>query len=454
MTMAPLRLHATAVALPLPGGDYGAVILRGPAGAGKSDLALRLIESGAVLVADDQVLLRRDDGGIRVRPPAALEGLMELRGQGIRKFPHLSDVPLLLVVDLVDPTSLERMPDPARVTILEESLPHLNAAAFEASAAAKVRQAYLAVAAGSGQAAEVVDELHGEADSSSEKVNKSRLVLVTGMSGAGRATALHILEDFGYEAIDNLPMDLLEQLVVGNTELRNLAIGIDCRTHRFSAETFLNVLGRLRSMEPARLETSLLFLDGSDDALERRFTATRRRHPLTLDRPLTDGILAERSLLAPLQTAADLVVDTTDLRPVDLQHLLKSRFAMTTTPGMAIFLQSFSYRRGLPRQADLVFDLRFLRNPFYEPTLRSRDGRDSQVAAFIRNDPAYETFFTGLTELLKPLLARYEDEGKTYLTIALGCTGGQHRSVFVAQELTDWAREAGYEVSLNHRELT
>jgi RNase adaptor protein for sRNA GlmZ degradation len=345
------------------------------------------------------------------------------------------------------------MPDPARVTILDESLPHLSAAPFEASAAAKLRQALLAAVAEGGQDAVGGDETPAEGSSVRIEGQKSRLILVTGMSGAGRTTALHVLEDLGYEAIDNLPMDLLEQLVVGNTELRNLAIGIDCRTHRFSAPTFLDVLGRLRADERAGLETSLLFLDGDDDALERRFTTTRRRHPLTLDRPLADGILAERSLLAPLQEAADLVVDTSDLRPVDLQHLMKSHFAMTTTPGMAIFLQSFSYRRGLPRQADLVFDLRFLRNPFYQPALRARDGRDPEVAAFIRGDPAYDPFFAGLTGLLELLLARYEEEGKTYLTIAFGCTGGQHRSVFVAQELTAWARAAGYEVSLNHREL-
>jgi RNase adaptor protein for sRNA GlmZ degradation len=470
------RLHATSVALPLPTGGYGALLLRGAAGSGKSDLALRLMESGAVLVADDQVLLRGDASGITVAPPPALEGLLEVRGQGIRSFPHMADVPLHLVVDLVPAESVVRMPEPAKVTLLGRSLRQLQAAPFEASAVAKVRQALLAAAEASlaadcrpdsaeqavaapQPAAAAAPDSTGQSpgtparDLARDIGDKSRLILVTGMSGAGRTTALHILEDLGYEAIDNLPMDLLEQLVVGEAAARNLAIGIDCRTHRFSAPAFLDVVGRLRAGDSAAIAATLLFLDGKDEVLERRFTTTRRRHPLTLDRPLSDGILAERSLLAPLKKAADLMVDTSGLRPVDLQHLLKSHFTLAGTPGMAIFLQSFSYGRGLPRQADLVLDLRFLSNPFYQPDLRSCDGRDPEVGAFIQNDVAFAPFFDGLTSLLGLLLERYEDEGKTYLTIALGCTGGQHRSVFVAEKLASWARAAGHEVSLSHREL-
>ena len=189
------------------------------------------------------------------------------------------------------------------------------------------------------------------------------------------------------------------------------------------------------------------------EVLERRFTETRRPHPLAADRRVADGIAAERRLIAPLRARADLTVDTTNLNGAELRRLLSGHLGLGDGPVMKIFVTSFSYRGGLPREADLVFDARFLANPHYEPALRPLDGRDPRVADYVANDPAHAAFFEGLTGMLTPLLPRYEREGKSYLTIALGCTGGRHRSVAVAERLAAWLTGIGRPVELAHREL-
>ena len=239
--------------------------------------------------------------------------------------------------------------------------------------------------------------------------------------------------------------------LAGGKLARPLAVGVDSRTRDFSAEALIERL-RLLTGDSA-LEVKLLFLDCSDEVLRRRFTETRRRHPLALDRPVADGIRQERELLDPLRERADLVVDSTDLAIGDLKHLLQGHFRIRAASAAAITVMSFSYRHGLPREADLVFDARFLTNPHYRDELRPLSGKDEPVARFIEADPAWSPFFAALGDLLLPLLPRFEREGKSYLTLAVGCTGGRHRSVFTAERLAQWLRAQGRHVSLRHRDL-
>lgn len=275
------------------------------------------------------------------------------------------------------------------------------------------------------------------------------LLVITGLSGAGRTTALHLLEDLGYEAVDNLPLTFLGNLASG-TGPQPVAIGIDSRTRGFSPAALLE---QIEAQEANCRDVRLIYLTCSDEVLQRRFNETRRRHPLAVDRPVADGIRRERELLAPLHEAADLVIDTSELKIGDLKHLLASHFAADRNAGLAVSVISFSYRQGLPREADLVLDVRFLRNPHYEPTLRDLTGRDPAVVGFIEADAGFAPFFSGLTGLLLPLLPRYEQEGKSYLTIAVGCTGGKHRSVMVAERLAAWLRAQGRQVEIRHRDL-
>jgi UPF0042 nucleotide-binding protein len=279
----------------------------------------------------------------------------------------------------------------------------------------------------------------------------SRLLVVTGMSGAGRSTALKSLEDLGYEAVDNLPLSLLPSLLETPAERPPLAIGIDVRTRDFGVGPLVAALDRV--VAEHHLELSIVFLDCEDDWLVRRYTETRRRHPLAGDRPVIDGILLERQRVSPLRDRADLVIDTTALNPSDLKRILHGHFALNAAPGIAIFVTSFSYRQGLPREADLVFDARFLRNPHYVAALRPLTGRDPDVAAFIAADPDFAPFFERLCQWLAPLVPRFEREGKSYLTIAFGCTGGRHRSVYLAERLAQFLREQHRPVGVNHRDL-
>jgi UPF0042 nucleotide-binding protein len=275
------------------------------------------------------------------------------------------------------------------------------------------------------------------------------LLIITGLSGGGHTTALRLLEDIGYEAVDNLPLSLLGNVTSGAPH-QPIAIGIDSRTRGFSPAALAEQLDHLKA---GRRDVRLIFLVCSDEVLQRRFTETRRRHPLAVDRPVADGIRRERELLAPLHEMADLVIDTSELRIGDLKRVLTSHFAADRTASLAIAVISFSYRQGLPREADLVLDAPFLRNPHYEAGLRDLTGRDAEVVRFIEADSGFAPFFAGLTGLLLPLLPRFEQEGKSYLTLAVGCTGGKHRSVMVAERLAAWLRAQGQSVELRHRDL-
>jgi UPF0042 nucleotide-binding protein len=274
------------------------------------------------------------------------------------------------------------------------------------------------------------------------------LILVTGLSGAGHSTALRALEDLGYEAVDNLPLTFL---TTPESIDRPMAIAVDSRTRGFSPQALLERIERLRA-DPA-LKVSLVFLTCSDEVLQRRYTETRRRHPLAQDRPVADGIRQERLLLDGLSAAADLVIDSSDLAIADLKRLMQGHFGLERQPGLAIAVTSFSYRHGLPREADLVFDVRFLANPHYRPELRDLTGRDAAVGRHVEADPAFGRFFGDLTDMLIPLLPGFEREGKSYLTLAVGCTGGRHRSVFVAERLAAWLTSQGRSVSLRHRDI-
>ena len=277
-----------------------------------------------------------------------------------------------------------------------------------------------------------------------------KLIVVTGMSGAGRSTALKAFEDMGYEAVDNLPLSLLPNLVP-TSDQPPLALGVDVRTRDFAVPALVAALDRL--VEDQDLDLRIVFLDCDDDRLERRYTETRRPHPLAAERPVGDGIRLERERVRPLRERADLVVDTSLLTPGDLKRVLHGNFRLAAEPGLGIFVTSFSFRQGLPRDADLVLDVRFLRNPHYVAGLKPLSGKDRAVGEYIAADPDFPVLFDQLCGWLKPLLSRYEREGKSYLTIAIGCTGGRHRSVYVAERLAEWLRQEGRHVSVAHRDL-
>ena len=281
---------------------------------------------------------------------------------------------------------------------------------------------------------------------------RARLVLVTGLSGAGKTTALKTLEDIGYEAVDNLPLSLLANLVgPAAHHSEALAIDIDVRSRDFTVEAFERAVAPLVARDD--LDVRLLFIDCDDEVLRRRYTETRRRHPLADDRPLIDGIHHERGLIGRLRERADLVIDTSDLGGQDLQRLVDGNFALDDRPGLHIFITSFSYRLGVPREADLVFDVRFLANPHYDDGLRPLSGLEPAVGDFIAGDPGFASFFDHLSAMLLPLLPRYESEGKSYLTVAIGCTGGRHRSVYVAERLATLFADGKRHVDIRHRDL-
>ena len=446
--MSVFRMHATCVAL---GG--AAVLLRGPSGAGKSDLALRLIEGGARLVADDQVELAAENGRLVARAPAVLAGRLEVRGVGIVPVPADAAAPVALVADLVAAGAAERLPEPAEERSLRVSVPRIEIAPFEVSAPAKLRLALARAAGHIGTAAALQPMHESPAPAAPEaKTGRPRVLLITGLSGAGRSTALNAFEDMGYETVDNLPATLVSALVQPDAARdRPLAIGIDIRTRDFGAAPFLAIVDALRARDD--IDFLVLFLDCDDEALLRRYSQTRRRHPLAHDRPVADGIAIERRRLAQLRDRADWVIDTTDLTEGDLRRELRSSFSLARTPAMAVIVTSFAYGQGIPRAADLVFDVRFLRNPHYLDNLRDKTGEDAEVGAYIEGDAGYAAFFRSLVGFIEPLLPRFRAEGKSYLTIAIGCTGGRHRSVYIAEKLGAWLAERGYRAAIRHREL-
>ncbi|MBD3678024.1 MAG: RNase adapter RapZ [Rhodobacteraceae bacterium] len=278
-----------------------------------------------------------------------------------------------------------------------------------------------------------------------------RVLFVTGPSGAGRSTAINALEDLGFETIDNMPLSLLPRLLGGPPLEPPLAFGLDVRNRDFSSDIVANLFDKLEADPTVAAE--LLYLDASPDTLLRRYSETRRRHPLASDDPPETGIARELDLLVPLRHRAGILIDTSELTPHDLRAEIERHFAPDADIGLAVTVQSFSFKRGVPRGIDLLFDVRFLRNPYWEPALRGLDGRDPAVASHIEEDPRYAEFFDRVLGLTRFLLPAYKQEGKAHLTIGLGCTGGQHRSVALAERLAKGLAEAGWRVSIRHREL-
>ena len=290
---------------------------------------------------------------------------------------------------------------------------------------------------------------------SADRTSESTLVLVTGMSGAGKSTALKILEDLGYEAIDNLPLSLLSDLVRERDDGSRegaLALGIDSRTRGFDPGDIERYLGPLLD-ERGPDDIELLYLDCETEVLRRRFSETRRPHPLAHDRPVDEGIRSERALLGWLREQADLTIDTSRLSVRDLRGIIAARFQPEAEHTPAVFVLSFAYSHGVPPEADFVFDVRFLANPHHVPGLRPLTGRESAVADHVREDPAYGPFFDGMVSMLTPLLPAFERDGRSYLTIALGCTGGRHRSVATAEHLAEALGGNGWQVTVRHRDL-
>jgi UPF0042 nucleotide-binding protein len=276
-----------------------------------------------------------------------------------------------------------------------------------------------------------------------------RIVLVTGLSGAGKSSILHTFEDLGYETVDNPPFSLLDELL-SRTD-RPIAIGIDARTRGFAAAAVLQAIARLKT--ETGLTPELVFATADDPVLLRRYTETRRRHPLAPQGQVRDGIAAERALTDDLRMAADLILDTSAISLPVLRQTIGQRFGLTPDEGLALTLISFAYRSGLPPEADLVFDARFLRNPHYDQTLRPRTGLDPEVCAYVRSDTDCAAFEEAIRSMVLLLLPRFVQEGKKYVTVAIGCSGGRHRSVFLIESLAKTLREAGWQPMVLHREL-
>lgn len=278
-----------------------------------------------------------------------------------------------------------------------------------------------------------------------------RLVVVTGPSGAGRSTTIHVLEDMGFEAIDNLPLSLVPRLLKGQSLARPMALGVDVRNRDFSADALVKLIDSL-SLNPL-YSVELLYLDCSADVLLRRFSETRRRHPLAPTESPMDGINREFEILAPVRALATVLIDTSDLSPHDLREEISRWFIPDGAQKLAVSIHSFSYKRGIPRGIDMVMDCRFLRNPYWDETLRHQNGLSREVAEYVAADARFAPFFGHVVELTKMLLPAYIDEGKAHLSIGFGCTGGQHRSVAVTEYLAKALAKDGWQVSIRHREL-
>ena len=270
------------------------------------------------------------------------------------------------------------------------------------------------------------------------------------MSGAGKSTVLDALEDMGWDCVDNLPTALLSDFVHGEEQARRtfpVAVGMDVRSRGFDPKALPALLASVEGMA-----SEILFLDCAGSELIRRYDETRRKHPLAPDRPAEDGIARERALLAPLRTAADGLLDTTDMSPVELRDELVRRFGDDIGQPV-VTIASFGFSRGVSRTADLMFDMRFLDNPHWVDALRSLTGEDEPVQRHIAADPAWGETMDRIEGLLTSLIPRYWAAGKTYLTVAFGCTGGRHRSVAAAVEMAKRLRVAGFSPNVRHRDL-
>ncbi len=283
---------------------------------------------------------------------------------------------------------------------------------------------------------------------------KKRIAIITGLSGSGKSTVARTLEDIGYFCVDNLPVDLVPKLIEltesATSRIALLALVIDVRQRQFFPRTS-EILG---SLAPMGSTVQIIFLDARDEVLVRRYSETRRQHPLALTGSVLDGINRERQELSEIKGRADWVIDTSDLSVHQLREEIRKIFEASTSGMPKIVVNSFGFGKGLPVEADLVFDVRFLPNPYFEEDLRDKDGRDSQVSRWVLGQSTTQEFLRKIEELALFLLPLYIREGKQYLTVAIGCTGGKHRSVVIAEHLGDFLVSKGYKgVEIRHREL-
>lgn len=281
------------------------------------------------------------------------------------------------------------------------------------------------------------------------------LVVITGMSGAGRSEAIHTFEDLGYFCIDNLPPALIGQLVqltaLPGSRVRKIAVVCDARGGSF----FQELTSELDDLELVGHPYRILFLTADDRTLVRRFKETRRRHPLSDVGSVAEGIAAERKLVMPLKERADLIIDTSVLRPQELRSLIREKFVVKgREEQLTVVISSFGFKYGVPIDADIVMDVRFLPNPFYDNRLRQKTGLERPVRGFVLDSEQTEIFLQRWFALLELLLPNYLAEGKSQLNIALGCTGGQHRSVVLAERTAEFVRSLGYKASASHRDIT
>ena len=286
--------------------------------------------------------------------------------------------------------------------------------------------------------------LHGE---------QPELVILTGMSGSGKLSALKAFEDLGFYSVDNLPLELIPrfaELVRGSTEIERAAIVVDVR-EGMRLDRFPGILKKVRKIIPTRV----VFLEADEDALVRRFSETRRPHPMGRGETVISGIRAERQRVDPIRNVADVILDTTKFNVHELRAHINAQFERGTggARDLTLTTTSFGFKNGVPTEADLVFDVRFLPNPHFVPEFRKLTGRHPKVAKYVRDFPQTQEFLDRITDLLKFLIPHYIDEGKSYLTVAFGCTGGQHRSVFIAEEIKKRLAAEGRRVKATHRDM-
>ena len=291
-----------------------------------------------------------------------------------------------------------------------------------------------------------------QGSSTAQTADGGELVIVTGLSGSGKLSALKAFEDLGYHAVDNLPLELLPrfaEIVRRTPEMERAVLVIDAREGTW-LDHFPAMLKEVRSVLPTRV----VYLEASDDALIRRFSETRRPHPLGRSETVLEAIQAEKQRLDPIRNVADIILDTTKFNVHELRAHINAQFERETSDrNLTVSVNSFGFKNGVPAEADLVFDVRFLPNPHFIPEFRPLTGKDPEVANYVRNSPQTKEFLEKVTDMLEFLLPNYIKEGKSYLTVAFGCTGGQHRSVFIAEEMKKRLTADGYRVKSMHRDM-
>ena len=276
----------------------------------------------------------------------------------------------------------------------------------------------------------------------------NQLIIITGASGAGRTTAINIFEDVGFESVDNIPISMIDSLVLSKTRNKNLALGVDIRTREFSPENLRKLLSKYKKMV-----VKIIFLDCDSNKLLKRFNETRRSHPLSGVKSLSEALVEEMEYLKPIKDFANIIIDTTDYSPTDLREKLLNYLSIGKIKKFSILLQSFSYKSGLPRNFDMIFDCRFLKNPYWISHLKELDGHDKKIQDFVSSSREFKIFFSKVLSLIDFLIPQVQKEGKSQFSIGFGCTGGQHRSVVFVNMLSNKLNSDGHNVLSNHRDL-